>query len=200
MAPAAPTFRWKVVSTPLATLGDAEDSCVVRSSSRRLEAMLVDPLVHGERGRAIRRRALAAVAAAGQNWDALFHQLHRRLAGSGGASVAVLRIDPRARRLWFRGTGRIRGRVIAPVPVVLESGPGIVGVGRPVAPASVEVPWEPGTVTFLAVDGVVEGWDLAPLRFRGASSLDEVALRLVGTRGRLPDDATLLLVGTGRSR
>lgn len=191
MAVATGTIEWRLLVSPLAGLAEADDVCVVRPSrTSDFHAVLIDPAVHGDPGRAVRRRALDAVPG---DSDGLFARIREALAGSGGASVAVVDVTRARRRFRLAAIGPIHAVVVGSSVTRFAGAPGIVGMGRPTSPARLDVTWAPGSWAVVASDGLLERWDLDRLVPGPVDSIDliEDSLR---TRGRLPDDGSALIL------
>lgn len=91
--------------------------------------------------------------------------------------------------------GRAYGAVLAAQQAHLLTGcVGTVGVGLPRAPELSRYPWHPGDVLVLAVDGLVDVWDLTGLRRLRDLPMDRLIQRLSGHPSRLPEDAAIVVV------
>lgn len=192
MTVATPPLQWKLLVTPLGGLEEPEDLGLVRLDGREVGAFLVDPGAHGKPGLEIRRRVEQALP--GDPAD-LYLRLHRKLAGSAGASLAMLRILPAEGVVHFSGVGTIRGLIVSSGAHRFRSAAGVLGVGLPVPPVRLEARWGPGSWAILASDGLVEGWDLDRLRLHPFRSIDGLVHRIRQLGPRLPDDASMLLIG-----
>ncbi|POM22971.1 Serine/threonine-protein kinase RsbT [Actinomadura rubteroloni] len=183
---------------------DGEEECGDAYAARELDgvvhAILCDGLGHGplaaraaaEAVRAV--RGIDAPTAAGE----LLDRMHRGLAGTRGAAVAAVTVDPAARRVVFAGLGNIAGWIVAPGRRRgMISTPGIAGVrGRGYREHGYDLP--AGAAVVLHSDGLTGRWDLSsrpdllgrdPLLAAGA------LLRDAGTRH---DDRSVLVIGAGR--
>lgn len=86
-------------------------------------------------------------------------ELHRGLARTRGAAVAVAHLDLRRRELAYAAVGNISGRIVAPGRRrALVTQPGIVGHNAPM-PTAVRYDLEPGSWVVLHSDGLTEKWD-----------------------------------------
>ena len=94
----------------------------------------------------------------------------------------------------FTGVGRVYGVVAGSVEQVLTSVPGTVGVGLPKGLSPVLVRAARGDLVSLAVDGVVDAWELAKLwRRTDRPRLAALVQLISGLPDRLPDDGSVLL-------
>lgn len=203
MTRAVGRLEWTLLATPLAGLAEPDDACLVREAGggSGFRAVLVGPAAHGEAGRRARRRALAALRGGGDG--GLFPRIHRALAGTTGASVGVIGIAAGGGCLTLEAIGSIRAVVgggaegAGEGPTRFAGAPGIVGVGRPIPPAALELAgWRRGGWAVVACDGLLERWDLERLDGGPRDSLDRIVAEL-RRGGRDPDDGAALVLRLG---
>jgi serine phosphatase RsbU (regulator of sigma subunit) len=156
---------------------------------------LVDGLGHGPEAATAARAALAALAA--QPALAPVEALavcHRALAGTRGAAISVVHIDPDADRLSFAGVGNVEvqlwqaGRARRLLPWR-----GIVGVARP-RPRPEYLALAGDWLLLLHTDGVSSHLALEEVLPVAAPGLQAVADAVLARWGRATDDATVVVI------
>src|SRR5205085_10560680 len=113
------------------------------------------------RGAHARRLALTAVASRPrQQPAALLASMHRALAGSRGAAVAIAQHLPREGILRFAGIGNVAARLVDDTAYErLVSRPGIVGgPAGSRQPTDAVHPWRERSVLVMHTDGLTERW------------------------------------------
>lgn len=124
---------------------------------------------------------------------AILAEMHRALAHTRGAAVAVARLDADARVVRFVGVGNIAGAVVAPDGMVrrMVSHNGTVGH---IAPRIREFsyPCPPGSLILMHSDGVSGKWDMAAYPGLAAGHPSLVAGVLFRDFRRKNDDATVV--------
>jgi hypothetical protein len=191
MSVATGTIVWRHLASPLAGLDEPEDVCVVRAVRvPDFAAVLVKPAAHGAPAQNVRRLAIDALD--GDHGGA-FARIRVALAGTAGASVAVVEVRPALRRFTLSAIGAITAVVVGSETTRFAGAPGIVGVGRPISPARLDVPWGPGSWAVVATDGLLERWELGRLAAVPVDTLDPI-VRSLRARGRFPDDGSALIL------
>lgn len=189
--------RFEVVSrcTPLSGVREPLDRVVVEEIDGVVFVALIDANGQGRPAAEAVERALGAVRRTLRTGIAeTFVQVHRSLAGRSGVSLGVLRIERDPRRVEYYGVGRVYGVIAGLFDDNLASEPGTLGIGLPKVPTGAGFSYQPGDVVALAADGLIDTWDLATLwRFHEAD-LGSLIARVAGPQGRLPDDASIVLV------
>jgi len=188
------SFEHFIACRPLPGLRDSSDLGVVAEHDGSLLLALIDGVGQGAAatevaaaiGGVVRRMATRPVAE-------IFVAAHEGAVGTSGASLATIRISPALRLLEFAGIGRVYGAVTGPTEQVLTSEPGRLGVGLAKVPPVHDVRWTPGTIAVLAVDGLVDAWDLTPLWNAKEPTLERLVRRLAAVEGRLPEDASIVI-------
>lgn len=195
MAQPCVDFEFHCLSLALAGVREAAAVAMALPAGTGLLAAIVDPVGQGQTALVVGRKgAQPLLTRPGVEIGDLFNRVHRALAGLGGVSLGAARIDPRRGRVQFAGIGRVYGAVVSATAVeVLSPIQGTVGVGLPKAPLVVTVPWRPGDLLVLAVDGPVDAWDLTKVRTVVAEPFEVIARRIAGASARLPEDASLVL-------
>ena len=189
--------RFEVLSrcTPLPGVREPLDRVIVDKLDQGVRIALIDARGQGcsaaesvDRAGGTVRRALRSGAAD------TFVQVHGALEGRSGVSLGILRIQRRPRRLEFFGVGRIYGAFAGLVDQTLVSEPGALGLGLRKVPSPVELTYSAGDLIALAADGPVDAWDLAALWRHREADLGTLVNLAAGPHGRLPDDASIVLV------
>ncbi len=195
MALTSVRFDFLCLSLPLAGVRDPTDVAMAVPSQFGLLAAIVDPIGQGQKALTVGRKAThTIVRTPGAQLVDLFARTHRALEGHTGVSFGAARIDPTRSRVEFASTGRVYGAVVGPSGLkVLSPEPGTVGLGLFKAPRVVDVPWSSGDLLILAVDGLVDAWDLAKVRGAFADPFEAIARRIGGYSARMPEDASLVL-------
>ena len=202
MASTVTRFDYHCLNLPLAGVRDPVDIAMALPSRIGLLAAIVDPIGQGQKALMVSRRAAQTLSRTpGAELGDLFSRTHRALAdlgggggGVGGASFGAARIDPAGGRVEFASVGRVYGAVVGPRGLkLLSPEAGAVGIGLPKAPATTTVDWTPGDLLILAVDGLVDAWDLTKIRGMFQDSFEAIAQRVGGYSARLPEDASLVL-------
>ncbi len=120
-------------------------------------------------------------------------RMHRELAPTRGAAVAIARVDGQARVVRFVGVGNIGGAIVAPDGGVrrMVSHNGTVGH---VAPRIREFsyPWADGSVVLMHSDGLSAKWDFTAYPGLAASHPSLIAGILFRDFRRKNDDATVV--------
>ncbi len=180
---------------PLAGVREPSDSGLVIEDARGAIVVLIDAVGQGRVAAASARQVAAIVRrVAPRSVAEAFLEGHQALEGEPGVSLAICRIDVVASTVEFTGVGRVYGALAGSVERVLTSVPGTVGVGRPKVPPPELIRVASGDVVGLAVDGLVDVWDLARLwRRTDRPSLAELVRAISGVPGRLPDDGSVVL-------
>ncbi|MBM0226761.1 SpoIIE family protein phosphatase [Micromonospora sp. ATA51] len=171
------------------------DGYGVRVAEGRHQVLVCDGLGHGPLAAAATEAALAAFRDAPATSPATVVQhLHRAIAHTRGAALAVAELDPAMGLLRYAGLGNIAAMIVVEGERRrgLVSLPGIAGHQRP-AVREYEYPFAAGARLVMHSDGVVDRWDLADYPgLLGRSPLVTAAtlLRDAGTRR---DDASVLV-------
>jgi hypothetical protein len=105
----------------------------------------------------------------------------------------VVDVRPALRRLTLTAIGAITAVVVGSETTRFAGAPGIVGVGRPISPARLDVAWGAGSWAVLATDGLLERWELERLAAVPVETLDPIVQSL-RVRGRFPDDGSALIL------
>ncbi|SCL24072.1 Anti-sigma regulatory factor (Ser/Thr protein kinase) [Micromonospora nigra] len=170
------------------------DGCAWRIVDGRRQVLVSDGLGHGPLAAAATDAALAAfrVAPAAPPTEVVAH-LHRSMAHTRGAALAVAEPDPETGLLRYAGLGNITGALLtSDGRRGLVSLPGIAGHQRPVI-RGYEYPFDAGSLLVMHSDGVVDRWrldDYPGLAERSPLVVAATVLRDAGTRR---DDAGVLV-------
>lgn len=155
--------------------------------------MMADGSGHGlEAARAAETAAQIFAQHAEAACEDIVERLHRALAPTRGAAVAVARIDPAARVIRFVGVGNISG-------ILIDSGKvrhmiSHNGTAGHVAPRIREFTYEfsPNPLVILHSDGVTSRWDLASYPGLAAQHPALIAGVLLRDQRRGRDDASVV--------
>ncbi|WP_151769571.1 ATP-binding SpoIIE family protein phosphatase [Streptomyces abyssomicinicus] len=136
------------------------------ADGRALMVMCCDGLGHGPlAGRASQAAVTAFRASKAEDPAAMLADLHRALRGSRGGAVAVARIEPASRSVYFCGVGNISSFVVDPATGVrrsLVSAPGIVGHQMPTL-RTVRQDLPPDGAVIMHSDGLTERWQASDM-------------------------------------
>ncbi|MER6406587.1 ATP-binding SpoIIE family protein phosphatase [Streptomyces viridosporus] len=181
-APEAPGVRAGGVNVPFAGADFSGDAWAWVRSGDRLTLMLADGLGHGsEAARASTAAAEALRRRPGLPPAGALEEIHRALAGTRGAAVAVAQLDTWAGRLRFAGIGNVGARLREGDRWrSLLSRPGIVGAHRPHTLREDDVAWSEESLLILHTDGLPSRW--APSPDTGAPSADPAVTAAVTIR------------------
>ncbi|NYV77562.1 SpoIIE family protein phosphatase, partial [Streptomyces sp. UH6] len=111
-------------------------------------------------GRAAQAAVTAFRASKAEDPATMLADLHRALRGSRGGAVAVARIEPASRSVYFCGVGNISSFVVDPATGIrrsLVSAPGIVGHQMPTL-RTVRQDLPPDGAVIMHSDGLTERW------------------------------------------
>jgi hypothetical protein len=190
-------FQWEVLVAPLPGVREPTDAHWIGESKGTLTAVLARGQGQGQSALTASNLAVAVLRThATDPPTGLMARAHGRLADTVGASALIARIRASEERLDFCGVGRLRAVLVAPRGGALElvSGPGVLGIGRAVAPRGAVFPWTRDSLLVLASDGVVDHWDLSRARAFARAPLAEVVRGLIEPFGRVPDDVSLVVI------
>lgn len=189
--------RFEVLSrcTPLAGVAQPLDRVVVEELDQLVYVTLIDARGQGHlAAESVNRAALVVRRQLRSGVAETFVEVHRTLEGAAGVSLGVLRIQKRPRRVEFFGVGRVYGAIAGLVDETLVGQPGTLGIGLPRVPGPVTMEYAAGDLVVLAADGLVDTWDLAAIWRHRDAELASLVNRVAGPQGRLPDDASIVLV------
>jgi anti-sigma regulatory factor (Ser/Thr protein kinase) len=175
------------------------DAYAVRREGDRLLVMVADGSGHGPLA-AVASREAVRVFTAGAGVSApepALRAVHRALAGTRGAAVAIADLDLVGRVVRFAGIGNIAGAVVTgDLKQSMVSIAGVAGFRQPTI-RLFTYPLEPASLVVLQSDGVTPRWragDLGPVL--GCSAL-LVAATVLRDSAVLPDDACVLVARAG---
>jgi anti-sigma regulatory factor (Ser/Thr protein kinase) len=175
------------------------DSYAVRQEGDRTLMMVADGSGHGPLAAAASREAVRVFGAGVgvSSPEPALRAVHRALAGTRGAAVAVAELDPSAGMVRFAGIGNIAGAVVTgDVKQSMVSIGGVAGFRQPTIRLFTYA-LEPGSLVVMHSDGVTPRWsasDLAPVLGRSALLIAATVLRDSAVR---PDDACVAVVRAG---
>ncbi|MEV4479842.1 SpoIIE family protein phosphatase [Micromonospora coxensis] len=171
------------------------DGYAVRVAEGRHQVLVCDGLGHGPLAGAAAEAALAAFRSApAVPPAAVVQHLHRSMAHTRGAALAVAELDPSAGLLRYAGIGNIAGVVLGPDGGRrgLVSLPGIAGHQRP-AIREYDYPFPVGATLVMHSDGVVDRWRIEDYPGLTDRSPLVVAAALLRDAGVRRDDACVLV-------
>jgi hypothetical protein len=179
--------RAHVVAAGETVCGDA--SAVVDFTHGTL-LCVADGLGHGPNARAAADAACAHVAAnAGTPFEVLLRDVDRLLAGTRGAAVSVLTLDPAGGRVLFAGVGNVELHALARAHIASPTTPGILGRG--IKSLRVwEHPLAAGDLFVLTSDGLSNDFDLRSLGHLAPQALAEA---IVAGFHKRHDDASCVV-------
>ena len=192
----APAPAWAAgVTRPLTGEPVSGDTFAVREADGRRQVMVCDGLGHGRLAAAAAQEAVRGFGAAPAGPPAtVVEALHRALAHTRGAALAVAELDGAAGVIRYAGLGNISGTVLAPDGGRrgMVSLPGIAGHQRRQI-REYDYPLAAGSVVLMHSDGVVDRWN--PAEYPGLLThsplvIAATVLRDAGTRR---DDAGVLV-------
>lgn len=158
---------------------------------------VIDGLGHGELAAEASRAFAAWVSGhADQPLDVMLQDGGRSIAHTRGVAASLVRIDPRARRLWFAGVGNVELRSAGPSRIAPVTHPGILGRPLRRAPRVFESSIEPGDTLVVFSDGISSRLDAKQLEALGAQQAADLVLR---EHGKDHDDATVVVVRCERA-
>jgi anti-sigma regulatory factor (Ser/Thr protein kinase) len=189
----APAPRWAGVTRPItgeAECGDAYGSIL---AGHAVTAVFCDGLGHGPLAAAAAAEAVTAVLddPAGEP-AALLERAHRRMSGTRGGAVGVVRLSGGIAR--FAGLGNVAASVLFQGRrKSMVSAPGIAGhQARAIRQFDYEAP--PGAAVILHSDGVSSRWEAAALPGLEARAPLLIAAVLLAEAGIHRDDAGVLVL------
>ncbi|GDY28666.1 SpoIIE family protein phosphatase [Gandjariella thermophila] len=202
---AAPTPRpGDVAALTAASPGerDTGDAWLVLRDRAHTTLVVCDGLGHGRPAAHASRTALdVAVHRRRLPPAGLLGAMHRALAGTRGAAVAVAQLTPDEGVLRFAGIGNVSARLVTEAGEQrLVSRPGIVG--GPAGsrfPTEAVHPWRKGSLLVLHTDGLTDRWSLRAWPELVGRHVGAVAGWLLWQGYRKRDDACVLVASTARS-
>lgn len=184
---------WAGLIRPIVGEVDCGDSYAVCQQDGVVVALLCDGLGHGPMAAAAAREAIASVVEGTPDKPAaLLERAHRRMAGTRGGAVAVVRID--GPDVSFAGVGNVAGWIVSgDERRGMVSVPGIAGQQARTL-RQYEYRAGPGAAVILHSDGLSSRW--APRNLPGLIAQDPlvIAAALLGEAGVHRDDASVLVL------
>ncbi|MEP7024119.1 MAG: ATP-binding protein [Actinomycetota bacterium] len=184
---------WSGLIRPISGETECGDSYIAARTGAVTTALLCDGLGHGPMAAAASREAIRAFREApGEEPAVLLEQVHRRMSGTRGGAVAIVRAEGNAVR--FAGLGNVAGWIVtADRRQGMVSLPGIAGhQARKFRHFDYTI--EPGAAVVLHSDGLSSRWDIRNLP--GLTGRDPLVLAaaLLSEAGVHRDDAGVLVV------
>jgi hypothetical protein len=185
--------RWAGLIRPITGETECGDAYGVVPADGAVTAVLCDGLGHGPLAAAAAAAGVAAVLddPAGQP-AALLERVHRRMSGTRGGAVGVVRIG--GQRAWFAGLGNVAASIVSGgTRKSMVSVPGIAGhQARTIRQFEYEAP--PGAAVILHSDGISSRWEAAALPGLEARDPLLIAAVLLAEAGVHRDDAGVLVL------
>jgi anti-sigma regulatory factor (Ser/Thr protein kinase) len=187
------TARWSGLIRPIDGETECGDAYVAVQAGDTITAMLCDGLGHGPLAAAAAAAGVAAfLADPSGDPAALLERVHRRMAGTRGGAVGIVRLGGGVAR--FSGLGNVAASILAlGRRKSMISIPGIAGhQARTIRQFDYELP--PGAAVILHSDGISARWEAAALG--GLETRDPllVAAVLLAEAGVHRDDAGILVL------
>jgi anti-sigma regulatory factor (Ser/Thr protein kinase) len=187
------TTRWAGLIRPIDGETECGDAYVAVQAGDTITAMLCDGLGHGPLAAAAAAAGVAAfVADPSGDPAALLERVHRRMAGTRGGAVGIVRLGGGVAR--FSGLGNVAASILAlGRRKSMISIPGIAGhQARTIRQFDYELP--PGAAVILHSDGISARWEAAALG--GLETRDPllIAAVLLAEAGVHRDDAGILVL------
>ena len=193
VSPPAPEARWAGLLRPIAGETECGDAYGAVQADGAVTAVLCDGLGHGPLAATAAAKGVAAVLEDPAGEPAvLLERVHRRMSGTRGGAVGIVRIDGRLAR--FAGLGNVAGSIVSGGQrKSMISLPGIAGhQARTVRQFDYEVP--PGAAVILHSDGISSRWEAAALPGIAARDPLLIAAVLLAAAGVHRDDAGILVL------
>jgi len=191
--PPAPEGRWAGLVRPITGETECGDAYGAVQADGEVTAVLCDGLGHGPLAAAAAAAGVAAVLddPAGEP-AGLLERVHRRMNGTRGGVVGIVRIGGQQAR--FAGLGNVAASIVSGgTRKSMVSIPGIVGhQARSIRQFDYEVP--PGAAVILHSDGISSRWEAAALPGLEARDPLLIAAVLLAEAGVHRDDAGLLVL------
>ncbi|WP_200208957.1 SpoIIE family protein phosphatase [Micromonospora coerulea] len=171
------------------------DGYAVRIAEERRQVLVCDGLGHGPLAAAATEAALRAFRTAPVGPPgAVVEHLHRAIAHTRGAALAVAELDRAAGLLRYAGLGNIAAMIVVAGERRrgLVSLPGIAGHQRPVV-REYDYPFAADATLVMHSDGVVDRWDLADYPGLVERTPLVTAATLLRDAGTRRDDASVLV-------
>ena len=185
--------RWSGLIRPIGGETECGDAYAAVRTGPVTTAMLCDGLGHGPMAAAASREAIRAFREApGEEPVALLQRAHRRMGGTRGGAVAVVRVEGRAVR--FAGIGNVAGWIVTGERRQgMVSVPGIAGHQvRKLRHYDYAI--EPGAAVVLHSDGLSSRWDIRELPGLAGRDPLVIAAALLSEAGVHRDDAGVLVL------
>ena len=188
-----PKLRWAGLLRPITGETECGDAYGAVQADGAVTAVLCDGLGHGPLAAAAAAAGVAAVLEdpAGEP-AALLERVHRRMSGTRGGAVGIVRIGGQLAR--FAGLGNVAASIVSGGQrKSMISIPGIAGhQARTIRQFEYEVP--PGAAVILHSDGISSRWEAAALPGIEARDPLLIAAVLLAEAGIHRDDAGVLVL------
>ena len=185
--------RWSGLIRPIGGETECGDAYAAVRTGPVTTAMLCDGLGHGPMAAAAAREAIRAFREApGEEPVVLLERAHRRMGGTRGGAVAVVRVEGSAVR--FAGIGNVAGWIVTGERRQgMVSAPGIAGHQvRKLRHYDYAI--EPGAAVVLHSDGLSSRWDIRELPGLAGRDPLVIAAALLSEAGVHRDDAGVLVL------
>ncbi|MGB0695436.1 MAG: ATP-binding protein [Rhodospirillaceae bacterium] len=159
---------------------------------------LSDALGHGPEASETSRKAIAWMDAHRTLApEPMMQGLHKTLAGSRGAALALAHVDLAAKTFTFLGVGNVRASLLTARMTGLASQNGIVGDGVLESLQPTTRPYNAGDILAFWSDGLPERLPLEKIRARRGVVLQRVAEKMIAEHASKEDDASIVLLRLG---
>jgi len=188
-----PKPPWAGLIRPITGETECGDAYGAAQADGAVTAVLCDGLGHGPLAAAAAAEGVAAVLEDPAGEPAgLLERVHRRMSGTRGGAVSIVRTDGRLAR--FAGLGNVAASIVSGGErKSMISLPGIAGhQARTIRQFEYEVP--PGAAVVLHSDGVSSRWQAAALPGIAARDPLLIAAVLLAAAGVHRDDAGILVL------
>jgi len=188
-----PKPPWAGLVRPITGETECGDAYGAVQAGGQVTAVLCDGLGHGPLAAAAAAEGVAAVLEdpAGEP-AALLERVHRRMSGTRGGAVGVVRVG--GQQAWFAGLGNVAASIVSGgTRKSMVSIPGIAGhQARTIRQFEYEAP--PGAAVVLHSDGISSRWEAAALPGIEARDPLLIAAVLLAEAGVHRDDAGVLVL------
>jgi len=188
-------FNYSANSRPYPGETENGDAFFIQEDNDGVLVAVADGLGHGSKAAIASRRAIETVR---QNvrseLEPLLGVLHRKLTGTRGAAITLVRIDLEERKLAHIGIGNVATRVYPTGTSQLVTLPGVVGMGELDRPRLNCMTWPKDGTLIVFSDGISAKWDPSDEATNWDNSVTVIGHNLMKAFGRSNDDATVLVV------